>query len=119
MAVAYIFIPGPLSGPDFFHIRQIESLLQYTKIQHTQYHLYDKHYYCFQNFHLILFTIFFILSLASHLQQNKQCLSAYVGSNLAVPMVSETSGCYVYCFFVQHLMLYFAGANIIIKGEKT
>ena len=69
----------------------IESLLQYTKIQHTQYHLYDKHYYCFQNFHLILFTIFFILSLASHLQQNKQCLSAYVGSNLAVPMVSGLS----------------------------
>ena len=22
----------------------------------------------------------------------------------------------MYCFFVQHLMLYFAGANIIIKG---
>ncbi|EFY04717.1 hypothetical protein HMPREF9443_01276, partial [Phascolarctobacterium succinatutens YIT 12067] len=91
MAVAYIFIPGPLSGPDFFHIRQIESLLQYTKIQHTQYHLYDKHYYCFQNFLLTLFFLFFILSLASHLQQNKQCLSAYVGSNLAVLMVSELS----------------------------
>ena len=24
----------------------------------------------------------------------------------------------MYCFFVQHLMLYFAGANIIIKGGK-
>ena len=45
----------------------------------------------FQNFLLTLFFLFFILSLASHLQQNKQCLSAYVGSNLAVPMVSELS----------------------------
>lgn len=78
-------------------------------------------YFCaiFQNFLLTLFFLFFILSLTSHLQQNKQCLSAYVGSNLAVPMLSETSGCYVYCFFVQYIMLYFAGANIIIKGEKT
>ena len=38
---------------------------------------------------------------------------------MVIPMLSETSGCYVYCFFVQYLMLYFAGANIIIKGEKT
>ena len=45
----------------------------------------------FQNFLFALFFLFFILSLASHLQQNKQCLSAYVGSNLAVPMVSELS----------------------------
>ena len=45
----------------------------------------------FQNFLLTLFTLFFILSLASHSHQNKQCLSAYVGSNLAVPMVSELS----------------------------
>ena len=48
-------------------------------------------YAIFQNFLLTLFFLFFILSLASHLQQNKQCLSAYVGSNLAVPMVSELS----------------------------
>lgn len=45
----------------------------------------------FQNFHLTLLAIFFILALASHLQQNKQCLAAHVGSNLAVPMVSELS----------------------------
>ena len=32
-------------------------------------------------------------------------------------MLSETSGCYVYCFFVQYLMLYFVGANIIINEE--
>ena len=44
-----------------------------------------------QNFLLTLFFLFFILSLASHLQQNKQCLSAYVGSNLAVLMVSGLS----------------------------
>ena len=48
-------------------------------------------YAIFQNFLLTLFFLFFILSLASHLQQNKQCLSAYVGSNLAVLMVSELS----------------------------
>ena len=44
----------------------------------------------FQNFHLTLLAIFFILTLASHLQQNKQYLSANVVSNLAVPMVSKT-----------------------------
>lgn len=38
---------------------------------------------------------------------------------LIAPTVSGTSGCYVYCFFVQHPMLCFAGANIIIKGEKS
>ena len=48
-------------------------------------------YAIFQNFLLTLFFLFFILSLASHLQQNKQCLAAYVGSNLAVLMVSELS----------------------------
>ena len=48
-------------------------------------------YAIFQNFLLTLFFLFFILSLASHLQQNKQCLSAYVGSNLAVLMVSGLS----------------------------
>ena len=73
----------------------------------------------FQNFHLTLLAIFFILTLASHLQQNKQYLSTNVVSNLAVPMVSETHEYHVYCFFVWHLMLYFARANIIIKGEKT
>ena len=31
----------------------------------------------------------------------------------------RTFGCYMYCFFVWQLMLYFVGANIIIKGEKT
>ena len=72
----------------------------------------------FQNFRLIFFSFFFILILASHSQQNKQCLAAHAGSNLAVPTVSETPGCYVYCFFVQYLMLYFARANIIIKGGK-
>ena len=72
----------------------------------------------FQNLHLTLLVIFFILTLASHLQQNKQYLSTNFISNLAVPMVSETCGYHVYCFFVWHLMLYFAGANIIIKGEK-
>ena len=45
----------------------------------------------FQNFLLTLFTLFFILILTSHLQQNKQCLAAHVVSNLAVPMVSELS----------------------------
>ena len=103
----------------FFIYGRLKAYGSTQKFQHTQYHLYDKHHCCFQNFLLTLFTLFFILILASHLQQNKQCLSAYVGSNLAVPMVSETSGCYVYCFFVQYFMLYFAGANIIIKGEKT
>ena len=73
----------------------------------------------FQNFHLTLLAIFFILALASHLQQNKQYLSTNVVSNLAVPMVSGISGCHVCCFFVWRLMLYFAGANIIIKGEKS
>ena len=73
----------------------------------------------FQNLRLTLLAIFFILTLASHLQQNKQYLSAHTGSNLAVPMVSETCGYHVCCFFVWRLMLYFAGANIIIKGEKT
>ena len=29
----------------------------------------------------------------------------------------RTFGCYVYCFFVWQLMLYFAGANIIINEE--
>ena len=28
----------------------------------------------------------------------------------------RTFGCYMYCFFVWQLMLYFVGANIIIKG---
>ena len=72
----------------------------------------------FQNLHLTLLAIFFILTIASHLQQNKQYLSTNVVSNLAVPMVSETRGYHAYCFFVWHLMLYFAEANIIIKGEK-
>ena len=72
-----------------------------------------------QNLRLTFTALLFILILASHLQQNKQCLAAHVGSNLAVPMVSGLTGCYAYCFFVWQLMLYFAGANIIIKGEKT
>lgn len=45
----------------------------------------------FQNFRLTLFALFYILSLASHSQQNKQCLAAHVGSNLAVLMVSGLS----------------------------
>ena len=45
----------------------------------------------FQNFLLILYVLFYILSLASHSQQNKQGLPAHVVSNLAVPMVSELS----------------------------
>ena len=45
----------------------------------------------FQNFLLTLFSLFFILILASHSQQNKQCLAAHTGSNLAVPMVSGLS----------------------------
>ena len=53
----------------------------------------------FQNLHSTLLAIFFILTLASHLQQNKQYLSTNVVSNLAVPMVSETCGYHVYCFF--------------------
>ena len=48
-------------------------------------------YAILQNLRLTFTALLFILSLASHLQQNKQCLSAYVGSNLAVPMVSELS----------------------------
>lgn len=32
-------------------------------------------------------------------------------------MVSGFSGCYVYCFFLKHPMLYFVGANIIINEE--
>ena len=103
----------------FFIYGRLKAYGSTQKFQHTQYHLYDKYHYYFQNFRLILFTIFFILSLASHSQQNKQCLAAHTVSNLAVPMVSGFSGCYVYCFFVQHLMLCFAEANIIIKGEKT
>ena len=62
----------------------------------------------FQNFHLNFTALFSILSLASHLQQNKKCLSAHAGSNLAVPMVSVLTECYVYCFFVQYPMLCFA-----------
>ena len=45
----------------------------------------------FQNIRLTFTALLFILILASHLQQNKQCLAAHVGSNLAVPMVSELS----------------------------
>ena len=44
-----------------------------------------------QNIRLTFTALLFILILASHLQQNKQCLAAHVGSNLAVPMVSELS----------------------------
>lgn len=47
----------------------------------------------------------------------KQVTEIY--TKLVIPTVSGSSECYVYCFFVQYLMLYFAGANIIIKGEKT
>lgn len=61
----------------------------------------------FQNFHLTLLAIFFILTLASHLQQNKQYLSANVVSNLAVPMVSKTCGYHVYCFFCLALHVVF------------
>ena len=38
-----------------------------------------------------MFALFYILILASHLQQNKQYLAAHVGNNLAVPMVSVLS----------------------------
>lgn len=64
----------------FFIYGRLKAYGSTQKFQHTQYHLYDKYHYYFQNFRLILFTIFYILSLASHLQQNKQCLAAHVGS---------------------------------------
>ena len=44
-----------------------------------------------QNFRLTFTALLFILILASHWQQNKQGLPAHVGSNLAVPTVSELS----------------------------
>ena len=44
-----------------------------------------------QNLRLTFTALLFILILASHLQQNKQCLAAHVVSNLAVLMVSELS----------------------------
>ena len=44
-----------------------------------------------QNIRLTFTALLFILILASHLQQNKQFLSAHAGSNLAVPMVSGLS----------------------------
>ena len=47
-----------------------------------------------------MFALFYILILASHLQQNKQCLSTHVGSNLAVPMVSGLSDAMCTAFFV-------------------
>ena len=48
-------------------------------------------YAILQNLRLTFTALLFILILASHLQQNKQCLSAYVGSNLAVLIVSGLS----------------------------